>query len=217
MSSDPPRSGTDGWDRIGEFMSRMNETGAVMAQRNLDAWTEISADLRDPKFTADAWARSNAKLFGTLLDNAQEMATLLGTSPGNQPAANVIPTVFLLFVIEIPDDDGADDASKRKLVRDPFPDVPPIDAPRWISRCPPRASLWLAGGTGDDDAVAVRKSITIARDKKNLRRYNVTYKSRKATKQLPLGSYSGVSYLELGTTYVPLADVRVVVRRADTD
>ena len=35
------RPGVDGWDRIGEFMSRMNETGAVIAQRQVDVWNEI--------------------------------------------------------------------------------------------------------------------------------------------------------------------------------
>jgi hypothetical protein len=207
MSSDEQprasRPGVDGWDRIGELMSRMNETGAVIAQRQVDVWNEISASLRDPDYGADAWARNNARVFGAMLDNLQDMAGLWTGATTGQPVAGVIPTVFLFLETD----------ERDELAEDSLPDVPQIAAPRWISQLPARARISLSGGPDKDSSVRLRDAISVVRSEDDPGMYDVVYTAKNARVRLAQGGYVGLIYLRLERTEVPLADLRVVVRQ----
>lgn len=204
----PDQPGVEGWDRIGEFMGRANETGQTIAKRHLKVWNEISASLRDPSYGADDWARNTARVAASVFDDAQDVVGLLTSVRERRPVSGEIPTVFLFVEAERYGGEGEDSR----------PDIQWIAIPSSIKSPPPDAEVALSGGPSADAAEAVRRTITAERDPGDEAKYLVRCNGPDPhAGPLEFGSYFGLIYVRDERAEIPLADLRVVVRSRSED
>ena len=201
------RPGVEGWDRIGEFLRQAGDAGQSIAQRHLDVWKDVSKGLQDPEYGADDWARTNARMMATAIDDAQDVWRVW-TPPDPRPVAGGIPSVFLFFEVE----------EKKGQGEDTLPSVQWIAAPESVTSPPPRARVALYGGPDKKAAEAVSDAIKVVRGGNDKHKYCVQCQAPSPGKpRLKPGTYVGLIYLRLEQSDVPLADLRVVVRYRGTD
>lgn len=196
----PTPPGVDAWDRLGQLMSQMNETGQSIAQRHLEVWTKISESLRDPNYGADHWARNNVRVAESMF---QDMQTLMGlwTAPSDRrPAAGPIPTILLYVEVD----------KERVVGKDSVPNPEYIAVPESATG---DVHIWLSGGASWP---VIRNAITVERDATDKGKYKVSYKRPDPDALVEAGSYSGLIYLRTDRSVVALADLRVLVQSPDT-
>jgi len=210
MSSDEaqsgkPRAGVDGWDRVGDLMGRVNETGQVIARRHMEVWNEISAGLRKDQFSADDWANMNRLVAGSMLDDMQTMVGFWGGTSDRQTAVGGLPLVFLFVLLDA-----------KGGVQTTTPDPKQLIAPRSVTPLPDRARIALSGGPSADAAKAMRDAITVKAVDKDKRTYELVFQAPKKD-DLEAGGYTGLIYLRTDQAETALADLRVVVRSREDD
>jgi hypothetical protein len=206
MSSDNDRQqnrarpGMEGWDRIGELLGRMGETGQVVANRNLEVWKEIRASLDKRDFGADDWARDNLLVLGAMLDNAQAMAGLW-TTAAPPAAAGALRTVFLS--VQVDRSGGGQDVTAAAAEASALSTVEHL----------PKTGTAVLSGLDQDTVDALCAAITVTQDVTDPSKYHVEFSWPPDAKTVIAdGSYFGLIYLEPPRSDSLLADLRVLVR-----
>ena len=85
------------WDRVGQFLQDMATVGQGIAKRNQELWMQVSQNLRQDRYPADAMTTDAARAMSAAMDNLEDVWTWLTRPPERDRVAVVVPTVFLKF------------------------------------------------------------------------------------------------------------------------
>jgi hypothetical protein len=194
------RPGVAGWDRVGDYLGRWNDAGKSIAERHLNVWKDISADLRNPEYGADEWARGGARFAATALDDAQDLWRVLAPQ-AVPPVTGEIQNVLLEFEVD----------EYRSGGEDALPPVQSIPVPSSVQSPPERVRIALYGSC-EQAAKALREAIHVTLDEKD-RKYVIQCTAPVPVRALVPGIYAGLISVALDGSQMTLADLRVVVKR----
>ena len=85
------------WDRLGSTMGAAGELGEVIAQRNLDLWSRIASNLRNPKYTGGDLAEDAAHAATTAVRNLRDVWTVMASPPVGPGYAPALPSRSLFL------------------------------------------------------------------------------------------------------------------------
>jgi hypothetical protein len=178
------------WDRVGQFLQDMATVGQGIAKRNQELWMQVSQNLRQDRYPADAMTTDAARAMSAAMDNLEDVWTWLTRPPERERVAAVIPTVFLRF----------NRVQKKWSVQDPVW----IRVPPSLSRDDlPEAKPYLSG-----DPKGTQKLLNCLRVKLVGRAYLLEVAD---VKDLVPGVYVGL----VAVDDRPLANLRIVVEDPD--
>lgn len=191
-------AGSEAWDLYGAWLGHAGEVGQAISRRYLQAWTDVSANLRGGPYTPDKMAADSARMWQMALDNTVDACRLWTESPEHQNVADgERPSAFvnLEFVGH----------SGRGEFTVPNPVL--IDLPADLSQPPDAAKVKL---TGPDVTTAERLEAALrVRRQDAPPGYLIAPFKHKGW--LEPGVYLGLVYVNLGRDKKVIANIGVLV------
>jgi hypothetical protein len=197
------------WDRLGSAMGAAGELGEAIAQRNLDLWNRVAANLSKAKYTGDELADDATQAVTVAMRNLRDVWTVVAFPPVGGGVATELPSRSLFLQPDPSEPPRVDRDWWGYMVSE---DVQAIPVPPPVFEGRSIVTIRLAGADSD----------TCCRLEKFLRaQYSSTDTAvallaqdvTQLTVERPLveGVYHGVAYVDADTTPRAIAHLWIVV------